>query len=102
MLVPEFYFSGTVGDAFIAMCKLRTLGRPYTIRRLCRIPGSDSVIRNVAALFTECTYVEPYLHFDTIPAMRDFAYSVAGRYVNIFFDGDGRGKRARRPGRGGF
>lgn len=92
-----YYFSGTVGDAFVAMCKLSTLGRPYTLRRLCRHPVGDSTIERLSRMFAGCRYVTPYIHFDTIEEMRTYAFRHAGHYVNIYFDGDGRGGEPDDP-----
>jgi ADP-heptose:LPS heptosyltransferase len=97
---PEasFLFSGTVGDAYVALCKLaqRALKAPCTLQRLSRHPG-DALPAALARLFPGVTYVEPYVHFDTIEDMRVYAYAHAHRYTNIYFDGDGRGLEPDDP-----
>ena len=97
-----YMFSGTVGDAYIAMCKLSSLGRPYQLRRLSRHAGSDDTISKLTRLFPDCRYVTPYIHFDTIDEMRAYAFRHCGEYVNIFFDGNGRGNEPDDPPGIGF
>jgi hypothetical protein len=96
----EYLFSGTLGDAYIALCKIaeRARRRPCSLRRLERRPGIDSTIARVARLFPGVEYVEDYLHFETVEAMRDYAFARVGRYVNIFWDRDGRGNEPDDPG----
>lgn len=88
----EYLFSGTVGDAYIALCKLVKIARATgcSLRRLCRHSGSDHAIAQLAELFPGVSYSTNFHKFDTIPEMRDYAFSQASRYVNIYWDGRGR------------
>jgi ADP-heptose:LPS heptosyltransferase len=95
----EYLFSGTLGDAYIALCKIaaRARCRPCLLRRLDRQPGIDPTIARVARLFPGVEYVEDYLHFETLEAMRHYAFASADRYINIFWDRDGRGNEPDDP-----
>ncbi len=97
--MTEYLFSGTLGDAFIALCKLHDscIHSPCTLRRMCRHPGADRKIAEITTLFENIRYELDYLHFDTIDAMRDFAFAHAECYINIFHDGDGRGTEPNDP-----
>lgn len=98
-MVTEYLFSGTLGDAYVALCKLQSVARlePCRLRRMCRNPGTDAMISSVAALFPGVSYDPDYIHFDVIADMRQFAFSNADRYINIFWDGDGRGNEPDDP-----
>ncbi|WP_147113006.1 glycosyltransferase family 9 protein [Tateyamaria sp. syn59] len=95
----QFYFCGTIGDGFIAMCKLSRLAQaaPVRLRRICRHAGMDTKIGEVANLFNGINYNPDYVHRDTIPEMRVFAENQPDRYINIFHDGAGRGNEPDDP-----
>jgi hypothetical protein len=95
----EYLFSGTLGDAYIALCKLDSRpGRaPCSLRRLCQHSGSDNAISEVAALFDGVEYLPDFIKFDSILEMRDYAFKHADRYVNIFWDGKGHGNEPDDP-----
>lgn len=95
-----FYFSGTIGDAYIALCKLYdyALKTPCQLRRLCRTIGADPLIEEICKLFPNIEYVQPYIHFNSISEMRSFAEENRERYINIFYDGNGRGNEPDDPG----
>jgi ADP-heptose:LPS heptosyltransferase len=90
---PAFLFSGTLGDAYIALCKLdsRPDRFPCTLQRMCRDAGSDVAISELASLFANVEYLPEFIQFETIPEMRDYAFAHARQYISIFFDGHGRG-----------
>lgn len=94
-----FFFSGTIGDAYIAFCKLVEYAKiePCSIQRICRISGSDHIIQDICNAFPNLNYIQPYLHFETIPEMREFAEAHKNKYINIFYDGNGRGNEPNDP-----
>ncbi len=93
-----YLFSGTVGDAYVALCKLhrRARQRPCSLRRMSR-HGGDAMVAQLCDLFEGVTYVEPSLHFDRIEDMRTYAFDHARRYTNIYADGEGRGLEPDDP-----
>jgi hypothetical protein len=95
----EYFFSGTFGDAYVALCKLDSIAQQQSrkLRRLCRFPGFDKKIGELAALFNGISYQEEYIHFETNDQMRVFAFENRDRYINIFFDGNGRGNEPDDP-----
>lgn len=95
----EYLFSGTLGDSFIAFCKLysRARGTPCALRRICRHAGSDAQIAEVARLFHNIEYREEFIQFDNIVEMRKYAFGQAARYINIFWDGNGRDNEPNDP-----
>lgn len=48
-------------------------------------------------MFNGIVYSKDYMHFDQIDQMRVYAYKNQNRYINIFFDGDGRGNEPDDP-----
>jgi hypothetical protein len=95
----EHLFSGTVGDAFVALCKLvsRPDLAPFRLRRMCRHRGAEATIARLVSLFPEVDFDPDLLQFDTIEEMRDYAFANCARYLNIFADGDGRGNEPDDP-----
>ena len=96
---PGFLFSGTLGDAYIALCKVEAFARdsPCTLRRLSRHGGIDPTVAQLAALFENVEYIPDFVAFESIDEMRHYAFAHADRFVNIFWDGDGRGNEPNDP-----
>jgi hypothetical protein len=95
----EHLFSGTIGDAFVALCKLMSRPdlAPFRLRRMCRHAGSDATIGRLVALFPGVDYEPDFHRFATVGEMRDYAFANSDRYLNIFADGDGRGNEPDDP-----
>jgi glycosyltransferase involved in cell wall biosynthesis len=92
-----YYFSGAVGDGYIALCKLASSGKPARLRRLCRFAGADQHLTFISQFFPNITYDPNFIKFDTIADMASFAFGRQPRYINIFADGNGRGREPDDP-----
>jgi hypothetical protein len=95
--MKEYFFSGTLGDAFVAFCKLSSLNETVRVTRLCNVPGVNHLIKELSLIFPNIIFNEDYYHFDTIVDMRDFAFAQKDKYINIYWDGNGRSNEPDDP-----
>ncbi len=95
--MKEYFFSGTLGDAFIAFCKLSSLKETVRVTRLCNVHDVNHLIKELSMAFPNIIYNDDYHHFQDIADMRNFAFSQKDRYINIYWDGIGRSNEPNDP-----